>query len=70
MKKRMKKIKTKAERALGIVSAIALGASLFMGYNRLTGNVISTGSEFNIISIGGVALFVLGILGVFLIAKE
>ena len=60
----------KLKRTLGVLSAGAIAASIFMGYNRMTGNVISAVNNSTIVSFGGVALFVLGLLGIFLIAKE
>lgn len=60
----------KLRKTLGVLSAGAIGASLFMGYNRITGNVISVVSDSSIVSLGGVALFVLGLVGIFFVAKE
>lgn len=67
---RKNKLQKKLEKTLGLFSAIAIAASLFMGYNHLTGNaIISTGSS-DIVSIGGAALFILGVLGAFLVSKK
>ncbi len=60
----------KLKKTLGLLSTGAIAASLFMGYNRITGNVISAVEGSNIVSFGGVALFVLGLVGILLVAKE
>lgn len=72
MKKAKRNVKhsEKLKRTLGILSSVAIGASLFMGYNRLTGNVISSVSDSHLVSFGGIALFVLGILGIFFVARD
>lgn len=72
MKKSKKKcdINCKCRRALGVLSAGAIATSMFMGYNRLTGNVISAAEGSTTISLGGVVLFVIGLVGVLLIARE
>lgn len=75
MKKKVKKqknwnTKEKHKKILGVLSAGAIGASLFMGYNRLTGNVVSNLENSTFVSLGGIAFFILGIVGVFLIVKE
>jgi hypothetical protein len=72
MKKAVKHSKHhhKIKKTLGVLSAFAIAASMFMGYNRLTGNVISAVNESSIVSFGGAALFVLGMVGVFVAARE
>ena len=72
MKKSVRKNKLQSglKKTLGLLSAGAIAGSLFMGYNRLTGNVISSVEGSSIVSLGGIALFVLGLIGVFLIARE
>jgi hypothetical protein len=72
MKKGVKKNKLREslEKTLGLLSAGAIAGSIFMGYNRITGNAIATGDSLTLLSIGGIALFVLGILGIFLVAKK
>lgn len=72
MKKRgaRKHSKTKLEKTLGLFSVGSIAMSIFMGYNRITGNVIASGSDYNLLSIGGVVLFVMGVLGVFLVSKK
>jgi hypothetical protein len=75
MKKSVKKQKgcnfeCKLKKTLGIFSAVAIAGSLFMGYNRLTGNVVSAVQSSTTVSLGGVALFILGLIGVLLIAKD
>jgi hypothetical protein len=60
----------KLRKTLGLLSAGSIAASMFMGYNRLTGNVISAVENSSIVSIGGVALFVLGLAGVLVIARD
>lgn len=68
--KRAVKHNNKINRTLGVLSAGAIGAGIFMGYNRLTGNVISAVQDSNLVSLGGIALFVLGLLGIFVAAKK
>ena len=55
MKKRgaRKHSKTKLEKTLGLFSVGSIAMSIFMGYNRITGNVIASGSDYNLLSIGG-----------------
>ena len=69
MKKRCD-TKCKLKKTLGVLSAGAIVTSIFMGYNRLTGNVISAVQDSSFVSIGGVVLFVLGLVGIFLAARE
>jgi len=64
------RLECKMKQTLGLLSAGAIGASLFMGYNRITGNVISVVENSSIVSFGGVALFVLGLVGIFVVAKD
>lgn len=72
MKKSVKKNKLQEnlEKTLGLLSASAIAGSIFMGYNRITGNAIATGNDLTLLSVGGIALFVLGLLGIFLVAKK
>ncbi len=60
----------KLKRTLGVLSAGAIAGSLFMGYNRITGNVISAIKDSTFVSFGGVALFILGLVGIFLVARK
>lgn len=60
----------KLRKTLGVLSAGAIGASLFMGYNRLTGNVISAVEGSTTFSIGGIVLFALGLVGIFVVSKK
>ncbi len=57
-------------RTLGLLSAGAIAGSLFMGYNRITGNAIATGSDLSLIGLGGILLFVLGIVGTFIVTRK
>ncbi len=72
MKKGVSKQKNncKLRKTLGLLSTGAIALSLFMGYNRLTGNVISVARNSTTLSLGGIILFLLGLAGILIIAKE
>lgn len=70
MSKAVKKTKlSKLDKTLGILSVGSIAAGIFMGYNRITGNVISAVEDSSMVSYGGIALFVIGMIGLLLVVK-